>query len=180
MVIKLDKVELMLGKGFCSVDKAGRRRAAVSSVMKMMYLVFTVLFMLIPHAFAVEAGFVKDLVEDSIKLQSSGSFGSCFNKSALYQEVKDTFTVSTVYDNYIVKFDGYYNIQDRVEYLREAFWSRFINNTQWCVLPHTGAANLYPSDFDLIEVDSNLTYQVLMKCFIIDYFAKVIHLSVIF
>ena len=74
---------------------------------------------------------------------------------------KNEFLVNVVRDNFIVKYDGYYDEKDRLQYLQEALRSFSIKNYQWGVLPHSGLANKYPSDFDVLQVDPNATHQVI-------------------
>ena len=70
------------------------------------------------------------------------------------------FHVKTVSDNYIIQYDGYYEKSLRLQYVREALKSSGINASQWGILPHTGVADLYPSDFDLIQVSYKLNVKV--------------------
>lgn len=86
----------------------------------------------------------------------SSSLSDCCNDVLPY----DNFHATTVRNSFIVQFDGYYSNPDRLQYLEEAATLAGLNITQWGVLPHNGVANLYPSDFDLLQVDFQVNEKV--------------------
>ena len=87
----------------------------------------------------------------------SDSMKSC---SKTTQPSYDGFIVKAVLNNYIVQYDGYYEKCDRLQYLQEALNLSEISVSQWGVLPHNGVANLYPSDFDVLQVDFKINAKV--------------------
>jgi len=98
--------------------------------------------------------------EDADMLNESNV--SCDVKNGTDQEHPAllSFVVNKVDDDYIVKYDGYYNKSSRLCYLDEALSHLRLNNSQWGILPHVGAANHYPSDFDVLQVDQSIKFEV--------------------
>ena len=82
------------------------------------------------------------------------------NQSCQAAPVENSFVVDVVRNIYIVKFDGYYDTQDRLHYLAEALELSAVNSSHWSVLPHTGYANVCHSDFDVLEVTQHVKLKV--------------------
>jgi len=75
---------------------------------------------------------------------SSGS--SCHDT----QEVQVTFSSSIVENEYIVKFNGYYQARARENYIGTTLNSSNIKN--WKIILRKNAASMYPSDFDIVRL----------------------------
>lgn len=73
------------------------------------------------------------------------------------QEVEITFSSSTVENEYIVKFKGYYKSQVRENYIATVLNSSGIK--EWKIIPRKNVASKYPSDFDVVRFKEADKYQ---------------------
>lgn len=84
-------------------------------------------------------------------------FLSVFPKEVHSIEKQDSryeFSTSSVQNEYIVSFNGYFSEKERSSLIRDALAN--VSTEGWKVVPRQNPASEYPSDFSLIEIPHNI------------------------
>ena len=72
----------------------------------------------------------------------------------------EKFLVETVPNEMIVTFDGYYSKEERKEYINYALVRCGFNSSLWGLVPRHNIAQLFPSDFDVLQFHPSINMKV--------------------
>ncbi|XP_011879959.1 PREDICTED: membrane-bound transcription factor site-1 protease [Vollenhovia emeryi] len=86
------------------------------------------------------------IAESPQREEPGSSDSSCHN----VRQVQVAFSSSIVENEYIIKFNGYYRIHARENYIGSVLNSSNVKN--WRIIPRNNAASMYPSDFDIVHL----------------------------
>lgn len=90
------------------------------------------------------------------------------NNSDIYNvekiEANVRFSVRDVKNQYIVTFDGYYDEEYRRNIVHASMNDSGISHSFWGFIDRDNPASLYPSDFELIQIESTKAEQVEALC----------------
>uniref|UniRef100_H2YTR4 Membrane-bound transcription factor site-1 protease n=1 Tax=Ciona savignyi TaxID=51511 RepID=H2YTR4_CIOSA len=63
-------------------------------------------------------------------------------------------------NEFIIQLDGWYSKAERYDIICDAMKKVHINFTSWGVLERRNAANVHPSDFDVLQIDSDFAIEI--------------------
>ena len=76
------------------------------------------------------------------------------------KHAKFQFASSAVPNEYIVYFDGYYQTNERKQFINKAMILHGKNSSDWLIHAHRQVVESDPSDFDVVKVHSEFSFKV--------------------